>query len=64
MKQFLQGIRHGIPIGLGYISVAFTFGMMAVSEGLSIGQAVLISMTNVTSAGSLPGWTSCCRGAA
>ncbi len=55
VKQFLQGIRHGIPIGLGYISVAFTFGMMAVSEGLSIGQAVLISMTNVTSAGQFAG---------
>ncbi len=55
VKQFLQGLRHGVPIGLGYISVAFTFGMMAVSEGLSIGQAVLISMTNVTSAGQFAG---------
>ena len=55
MKQLLKGIRHGIPIALGYISVSFTFGMMAVSEGLSIGQAVLISMTNVTSAGQFAG---------
>lgn len=46
---------HGLPIGLGYLSVAFTFGMMAVGSGLSIFQAVLISLTNVTSAGQLAG---------
>ena len=26
---FRQGIRHGIPIGLGYLSVSFAFGMKA-----------------------------------
>lgn len=55
MKEFTKGLKHGVPIGLGYLSVSFTFGMMAVSEGLSILQAVLISMTNVTSAGQLAG---------
>lgn len=55
MNSFVRGLRHGLPIGLGYLSVSFTFGMMAVSGGLSIGQAVLISMTNVTSAGQLAG---------
>ncbi len=55
MKRFIAGLKHGLPIGLGYLSVSFTFGMMAVSEGLSIGQAVLISLTNVTSAGQLAG---------
>ena len=48
---FRKGIRHGIPIALGYLSVSFTFGMKAVGDGLSVMQAVLISMTNVTSAG-------------
>ncbi|MBQ6382856.1 MAG: AzlC family ABC transporter permease [Clostridia bacterium] len=48
---FRQGIRHGIPIALGYLSVSFTFGMKAVGDGLTVLQAVLISMTNVTSAG-------------
>ena len=50
-KVFRQGIRHGIPIALGYLSVSFAFGMKAVGDGLTVLQAVLISMTNVTSAG-------------
>lgn len=54
-KQFLQGMRHGLPIALGYISVAFTFGMKCVSDGLSPVQSVLISMMNVTSAGQFAG---------
>lgn len=50
-KSFLQGIRHGLPIALGYLSVSFAFGMKALSAGLTVLQAVLISMTNLTSAG-------------
>ncbi|MBQ6514002.1 MAG: AzlC family ABC transporter permease [Clostridia bacterium] len=54
MKSALrQGIRHGIPIGLGYLSVSFAFGMKAVGDGLTVLQAVLISMTNLTSAGQI-----------
>lgn len=52
-KLLLQGIRHGIPIGLGYLSVSFAFGMKAVGDGLTVLQAVLISMTNLTSAGQI-----------
>lgn len=52
---FKKGIVAGIPIALGYFAVAFTFGMMAVQGGLSIGQSVLISLTNVTSAGQFAG---------
>lgn len=60
MKRFLEGIKDGIPIGLGYLSVSFTFGIAAVAPGdagnaLSVWQAVLISMTNLTSAGQLAG---------
>lgn len=55
MNKFIKGFKDGIPIGLGYLSVAFTFGIMAVRGGLSVLQAVLISMTNVTSAGQLAG---------
>lgn len=54
-NNFAQGIRDGIPIGLGYLSVSFTFGMMAVSEGLPPWSAVLISLTNLTSAGQFAG---------
>lgn len=52
---FRRGLAHGVPIALGYFSVSIGFGLMAVSGGLSIGQAVLISMTNLTSAGQLAG---------
>lgn len=54
-KCFKQGLRDGIPIGLGYFAVSFTFGMAAVTGGLTVGQAVLISLTNLTSAGQFAG---------
>lgn len=54
-ESFRRGLKDGIPIGLGYFAVAFTFGMMAVSGGLSTWQAVLISLTNLTSAGQFAG---------
>lgn len=50
-NAFLRGIRHGIPIALGYLSVSFTFGMKAVGDGMTPLQALLISATNLTSAG-------------
>lgn len=55
MNKFFKGLKDGFPIGLGYLSVSFTFGIMAVRGGLTVAQAVLISMTNVTSAGQLAG---------
>lgn len=54
-NSFAKGLRDGVPIGLGYLSVSFTFGMMAVTQGLPIWSAVLISMTNLTSAGQFAG---------
>lgn len=55
MNHFTRGLRSGIPIGLGYLSVSFTFGIMAISMGFEWWQAVIISMTTVTSAGQLAG---------
>ncbi len=52
-NTFLKGITDGIPICLGYLSVAFAFGIFTVSNGLTALEAVLISMTNITSAGQL-----------
>ncbi|MBR3058674.1 MAG: AzlC family ABC transporter permease [Clostridiales bacterium] len=52
---FVRGLRDGIPICLGYLSVSFAFGIFTVGQGLTIWQAILISMTNVTSAGQLAG---------
>ena len=54
-SEFLQGIRHGIPICLGYFSVSAAFGITAVRSGLPLWTAVLISLTNVTSAGQFAG---------
>ena len=48
---FKRGIIDGIPIALGYLAVSFTFGIQASKEGLSILQATIISLTNLTSAG-------------
>ena len=50
---FARGVRDGIPIGLGYLSVSFSFGLLAVRAGLPVWTAVLISATNLTSAGQL-----------
>lgn len=54
-NSFKKGIIDGIPICLGYISVSFTFGLACVGGGLPIWAAVLISMTNLTSAGQFAG---------
>ena len=55
--MFSRGIKDGIPIGLGYFSVSFSFGILAVANGIEWWQAVLISMTNLTSAGQFAGIT-------
>lgn len=54
-KAFRKGVLQGIPIALGYLSVSFGFGILAVRAGLSIPAAVAISITNVTSAGQAAG---------
>ncbi len=56
-NNFINGLRAGVPIGLGYLSVSFTFGIMAVSFGIYWWQALMISMLNLTSAGQLAGIT-------
>ena len=53
MNEKKKGLKDGIPICLGYFSVAFAFGIFCVNSGLSPLQATLISMANVTSAGQL-----------
>lgn len=50
-SDFFKGMFHGIPIALGYLSVSFGFGIMAVKSGLSVLTAVIISAANLTSAG-------------
>ena len=55
--RYVDGLRDGLPIGLGYLSVSFGFGITAVGEGLRLLEALLISMTNLTSAGQVAGVT-------
>ena len=54
---FRKGLKDGIPIALGYFSVSIAFGLMAVQCGLSWFEALLISFTNLTSAGQFAGVT-------
>lgn len=54
-SPFKKGLSSGIPIALGYFSVSFGFGIMAVQSGLTPLQAILISLTNLTSAGQAAG---------
>lgn len=56
-SQFLKGISHGVPIALGYLSVSFGFGIIAVKSGLSVLASAAISITNLTSAGQAAGVT-------
>lgn len=53
--SFRKGVKDGLPICLGYISVSFAFGMMATQGGLPVWVALGISMTNLTSAGQVAG---------
>lgn len=48
---FKKGMKNGVPIGLGYLAVSFSFGIMAVKNGLTEGQSILMSALNLTSAG-------------
>lgn len=56
-SMFAKGLAAGIPIALGYLSVSFGFGIMAVRAGLSVLAATGISLTNLTSAGQVAGVT-------
>ena len=54
-REFKDGIRDGMPICLGYISVSMAFGLTAVKAGMPVWAAVIMSLTNLTSAGQFAG---------
>ena len=62
-KDFVAGMKAGMPVCIGYFSVSFGFGAMAIAQGLSVWYAVLISATNLTSAGQFAGLTVIAAGA-
>lgn len=55
INSFKKGLKDGLPICIGYFSVSFAFGIFAIENGLTVMQAVIISLTNLTSAGQLAG---------
>ncbi len=55
MTDFAAGFRYGAPIMLGYLPVAFAFAVAAVGNDLPWPIVLLISLTNLTSAGQQAG---------
>jgi predicted branched-subunit amino acid permease len=51
VKEYISGLKAGWPIGTGYFAVSAAFGMTAVLQGYTVSEAVMISLTNLTSAG-------------
>ena len=56
-NEYRTGVSRGLPVGMGYFSVSFGFGAMAVAQGVSAADATLISLSNLTSAGQFAGLT-------
>ena len=54
-NTYRAGLLDGIPIALGYLSVSFSLGLFAAVEGIPVAWILLISMTNLTSAGQKAG---------
>ena len=47
---FKNGLKDGLPISLGYVSVSFAFGVKASLLGVPVLITLLTSLTNLTSA--------------
>ena len=56
-QVLVNGIRDGIPIGLGYFAVSFSLGIAARKAGLSPFQGFLASLFNNASAGEYAAFT-------
>ncbi|MEA4965986.1 MAG: AzlC family ABC transporter permease [Oscillospiraceae bacterium] len=55
--ELTRGVRCGIPIGLGYLAVAFTLGITARNAGLTAWEAALTSLLVNASAGEYAAFT-------
>lgn len=44
VTEFKKGIQSGISIAIGYMPIALTFGLIAKTTGLSLGETVMMSM--------------------
>lgn len=52
---FPKGVKDGLPIAFGYISVSFAFGIFAVKSGLPFWSPIVLSVTNFTGTGQFAG---------
>ena len=50
-SPYLEGLRDGVPIGLGYFAVAFSLGIAARNAGLTAFQGLIASLLCNASAG-------------
>lgn len=62
-KDWKRGFVRGLPIGIGYIPVSFTFGLFVVDGQFPVWLAIFISLSNLTSAGQFAGSTLIMAGA-
>lgn len=60
---FIEGIRDGIPIGLGYLAVSFSLGIAAKAAGFTPLQGFVISFLENASAGEYVAFTLIAAGA-
>ena len=56
-KKFLDGLRDGLPIALGYLAVSFGIGISCHAAGITALQGFLMSLFNNASAGEYGGIT-------
>ena len=56
-QWYARGLKAGVPIGLGYLAVAFTLGIAAKNAGLTAFQATLTSFLINASEGEFVGFT-------
>ena len=56
-RDMREGLRDGLPIGLGYLAVAFSLGIAAREAGLTATQGFIASLLSVASAGEYAGFT-------
>ena len=54
-KEFFEGLKDGLPVCFGYLAVSFGIGILAIRSGLAGWIAVVMSATNLTSAGQVAG---------
>ncbi|MBR4083981.1 MAG: AzlC family ABC transporter permease [Lachnospiraceae bacterium] len=64
LTAFMQGLKDGIPIGLGYLAVSFSLGIAAKTAGLTPMQGFVVSLLCMASAGEYVGFLSIAASAA